>query len=166
MNWNDGKRELLISGMIHSFISNGGNMSQVKEERLTHKSFKDILPYMTSRWYHTVHLLLTICSTTHHREEERQICKSELAVCSEFKPELTQYKAGKPKLISYLSCHDKAGCWGINGDIASDKSNIFELFIEFTILLVTKSLDRGRINDSLLILEWCCNTVPESYIMQ
>ena len=56
--------------------------------------------------------------------------------------------------VLYLCRHDEAGCGGVDGDVASHQTDVLELFVHFSVLLVGQGLD-GAGEDHPLLLSQC-----------
>ena len=52
-----------------------------------------------------------------------------------------------------LCGHDEAGCARIDCDVTGHETNVGELLVELSVLLVAEGLDWGGVDDALLVLE-------------
>ena len=59
-----------------------------------------------------------------------------------------------PELGSYLCRHDEAGSGGVDRDVTSHQTDVLELFVHLSVLLVGQGLD-GAGEDHPLLLSQC-----------
>lgn len=70
-----------------------------------------------------------------------------------------KYQNDSPFQTAYLCCHDEAGGSGVDGDVASHQSDILELFVHFSVLLVGEGFDGAGEDHSLFLSEGQCNGI-------
>ena len=62
--------------------------------------------------------------------------------------------------VLYLCRHDEAGRGGVDGDVASHQTDVLELFVHFSVLLVGQGLDGAGEDHPLLLSQCQRNSVP------